>query len=140
MSNFGDDLFLSIDNDLIISSNGDYMCTSDYEKTISDLPFEGYVCLRETIARMIQATAGEYSVFDINFGAGIEELISTTDFNNKFNQFKERLQTSLLNDDRVKYVERIEYEKIDINTYNIYVSIITVGSNVSSKFVFPYVV
>jgi hypothetical protein len=139
MGNLGNDIKLDIDGDFIFGLNGDFFTTDDEEATIdpNDLPFEGYIAIRQFIFICLEAVMGEYNPFDTDFGVGIENLISKN-IPEVFNDFKERVITQLLNDDRIKDVARVDYEMIETNLCNIYIDVIVQGENYPSGFVYPF--
>lgn len=137
--NFGTDLIVTSEGDLTLAPNGDFLDTDTYQEiNSSDYTFEGEVCVRESIYRVITYIAGEYSVFDIESGAGANQLISKPLLSTDFELFKERVERQLQKDDRIESIEDISYEKVDINTYKISISIKMVGKDKTSSFVFPY--
>lgn len=140
-NNFGIDLFVQ-DKDIMIGINGDYLTTQDVEQVINELPFEGYVALRETIAKVLYPEQGTFSPFNYTDGAGAVDLISSTsDFEDKFTNFKNRVVSQLSKDDRVESVEEIDYNiysESDKNIITIIVKVIPNNLQKVSTFVFPF--
>lgn len=137
--NFGTDLIITSEGDLTLAPNGDFLDTDTYQETnASNYSFDGEVCVRESLYRVITYLAGEYSVFDIESGAGANQLVSKPFLSSEFELFKERLERQLQKDDRIEFVEDISFEKIDTNIYKISISIKMVGKDKTSSFVFPY--
>lgn len=137
--NFGTDLIVTSEGDLTLAPNGDFLDTDTYQEINADnYSFEGEVCVRESIYKVITYLAGEYSVFDIESGAGADQLVSKPFTSTEFELFKERAERQLQKDDRIESVIDISYEKIDINVYKISISVKMVGKDKISNFVFPY--
>lgn len=137
--NFGTDLIITSEGDLTLAPNGDFLDTDTYQEiNASNYSFDGEVCVRESLYRVITYIAGEYSVFDIESGAGANQLVSKPFLSSEFELFKERLERQLQKDDRIEFVEDISFEKIDTNVYKISISIKMVGKDKTSSFVFPY--
>lgn len=137
--NFGTDLIITSEGDLTLAPNGDFLDTDTYQEiNTNNYTFDGEVCVRESLYRVITYLAGEYSVFDIESGAGANQLVSKPFISSEFELFKERLERQLQKDDRIEFVEDISFEKIDTNVYKISISIKMVGKDKISSFVFPY--
>lgn len=125
----GNDWILDNDGDLAINLDGDYMTTTDVERFDPNNPYDGYQTILITLARMALYVAGEYSPFDIFFGAGAEELISQP-INLRFPEYKERLTDMILQDDRFKEVVDISYEQVTVNIYKILVKVVVRATNI----------
>lgn len=139
MSNLGIDLLLSEDGDLIIAENGDFLDTALYQSNNpTRYTFDGECCLRESQYRVLSETMGEYNPFDVFTGAGAENLVSTSEFDAKFVQFKERVEKQLQRDDRVKFIEDISYERIGSNSFKIMIKEKIIGVDKISQLVFPF--
>lgn len=140
MANTGNDFLLTEENDLIIGTNGDIMTTDLYEKLEGyDLTFyEGYIAIRQFIAICFETTIGQYNLFDWNFGASSDLMISSTKIN-RFEEFTENFKEQLLRDDRIVSVDNVSYEQTGDNSWSIFVSITSINANRSSEFVFPYI-
>ncbi len=137
MGNLGNDLMLDENNDFIFGLNGDFYTTEDEEAFMDDLPFEGYVALRQFVSICLDTVLGTLNPYDIDFGIGARLLVSRN-IAEVFPEFVERVQEQLLKDDRIQSVIKCDYEIADTNMINVFVSILAVGQNVSSNFVFPY--
>lgn len=135
-NNIGND-FLIIDFDLAYDNLGDYLTTDSYEKG-QVVPFEGYICLYESISRYIYYLAGEYDIFNIHDGAGAEDLVSITQREEAFSSFKSRALEQFSRDDRIKKVVDITFTEIDINLVHILITLIIQGQSFQSEFIFPY--
>lgn len=144
-TNFGIDLLVQ-DMDLVLGANGDFFCTDDMEILLNQnvetqIPFDGYITLRESIGNVLAPSVGEYSQYEQKVGAGASLTISTTsDFQREFGYFVERAKAQLLQDTRIKSVENISYEVIDNSIVNIYVSITISELNQPQDFVFPFAI
>lgn len=130
-TDLGNDWILDNDGDMIIGLNGDYMTTKDKEKFDTLNLYEGYQTMLITLARMAYYVAGEYSPFDIFFGAGGEGLISQP-IVLRFPEYRERLTELILADDRFQSVNEISYEKIGENVYKILVKVVVRGTNIET--------
>lgn len=142
MANFGIDLFEQ-DGDLVLGANGDLLCTDDVEIILNQDPetavqFDGYVCLRESVANVISPSFGEYSHDEQTTGAGANATISKTNFEEEFNNFIERAKTQLLKDERIEQVTSITYNVLNNNTVNILMKLKVSGLDNPIPFVFPY--
>ena len=130
--NFGTDLIITNEGDFTTSANGDFLDTDTYQSLNPSLyTFEGEVCVRESLYRVISYIAGDYSIFDITTGAGAEDLISKSNFAIDFELFRERVEQQLQRDDRIEFVEDISYEKVDTNIYRIGIKVKMVVSTFS---------
>ena len=128
-TDLGNDWLLDEEGDLIIGLNGDYMTTEDKEKFDPTNPYKGYQTMLITLARMAYYTAGEYSPFDIFFGAGGTDLISQP-LSKRFPEYKERLTEMILKDKRFQSVVDISYEMVTVNVYRIFVKVIVKNTNI----------
>lgn len=141
MANFGIDLYVQ-DHDLLIGSNGDFFCTDDLEYVLNQDPttevqFEGYVCLRESIVNILNPEKGTYSHLEPNTGVEADLLISSgADFEKQFNNFIDRLNTELGADERIASINDVTY-KYTSTGVNIYVSLTPTGLDIPIPFVFP---
>lgn len=142
-TNFGIDLYEQ-DGDLIIGVNGDLFCTDDVELILNQdiqtqVRFEGYVCLFESIKRILPISFGEYSPYYVEIGAGANKTISSnTELDKEFNQFKERATTQILKDERVAEVINIEYQKVNSDEIKILMNLRVVDIATPISFVFPF--
>ena len=131
--NLGNDFVLSDDGDLMLNATGDYMITTDIEQANPNNPYDGYESILITLARIVYYCSGEYSVVDILFGAGGQDLISSN-IDKTFNEFADRCRERILEDDRFKSVEEVSYSKIANGVYKILVRVLVVGSSASTSY------
>src|SRR5882724_10925385 len=122
-TNIGIDLMLSASDDgvgdLVIGDNGDFLTTEDYEAKLNPslVKFEGFVCLHETIYRVLQANKGDW-IRDQDFGANITEHVSAP-VNSKLFLLEQKIETELLKDDRIKSVDNVKMSFVDQKTVKI---------------------
>lgn len=136
MSNLGNDLMLN-DYDIVIGANGDYLTTLDYEKTLTNLRYEGYICVRETIARIIEYSMYELDMFE-RAGVGANKYISSN-VNNIYNTLIDKIKEELIKDDRIRSVDNVEVTQVTLNIVTITVNLVVINSDELSEFVFPFI-
>lgn len=135
-NNLGNDIILN-NGDIDFNDNGDILTTSDIEQKMgSELPFEGYVCLRESILDIVNGIKGTYP-FDVQFGSDIDLYISR-DIQETYLHIKSVLERELRKDDRIQEVVSINFRQVTERIINIYVKILPIGREQSSQFVYPY--
>ena len=137
INNIGNDLLLDETGDIIFGSNGDFFTTEDSENYLTELPFRGYVCLSETIYRILTSIKGSYP-FDINFGSNIGKKVSNNVTKAFVSELKTIIISELLKDDRIKSVTNITMNLRNQNELVIEISLLAIGQNDVSKFVFPF--
>lgn len=130
--------FILNNGDIDFSNNGDFLTTKDIEDSfpIEENLYEGYICLKETIYRIITAVKGSYP-FDKLFGADID-LYILRDIRETFSNIRNVLEVELLRDDRIKSVEAITFRQIDDRRVDVYIKVVPIGREKSSQFVYPY--
>jgi phage baseplate assembly protein W len=134
MSNkYGNDLLL-FNGDLVLSDNGDFLSSEDYEK-VSNPRFPGYYNIIFSVFNRMNTIIGELPLHP-QYGSYLPLLVSQPNNKNALDKVKESF-TELLNEDpRVKEVYFVDLTQSG-NKISVKVNLLLNGKSEGTTFIFP---